>query len=113
MIGVAGTVTSLAALTLGLDHYDRGVVHGARVRAKDLALTVDRLARLSVEERRRLTSLETRRADVIVVGGYWLLAILRWLERSPHLRADALVASDRGVRFGLLSEMAMGASAEP
>lgn len=98
-VGVAGTVTSLAALAMGLSSYERPLVHGATIQTSALRSTLNELARLTVLERRNLTALEAGRADVIVVGGLWLLSILRWLGKSE------VVASDRGVRFGLLREM--------
>jgi len=99
LVGVAGTVTTLAALALALDEYDAGRVHGTRLTlqtARDLAQS---LAALTVAERRALRGLDPRRADVIVAGAAIVLAIL---ERSG---ASELVVSDRGVRFGLAEEL--------
>src|SRR5919199_1331291 len=50
-IGVAGTITSLAALDLGLDEYDRERVHGHRLSASGLDTQLRRLAALPLEER--------------------------------------------------------------
>ncbi len=75
-VGVAATITSLAALDLGLDEYDRARVHG-HVLARDGARAqLERLAALPLEERRRVPALDPGRAPVIVAGGAILLAIL-------------------------------------
>jgi exopolyphosphatase/guanosine-5'-triphosphate,3'-diphosphate pyrophosphatase len=75
-VGVAATITSLAALDLGLDEYDRARVHG-HVLTRDAARAqLERLAALPLEERRRVHSLDPDRAPVIVAGGAILLAIL-------------------------------------
>jgi exopolyphosphatase/guanosine-5'-triphosphate,3'-diphosphate pyrophosphatase len=75
-VGVAATITSLAALDLGLAEYDRERVHG-HVLTRDGARTqLERLAALPLEERRRVPALAPERAAVIVAGAAILLAIL-------------------------------------
>jgi len=75
-VGVAATITSLAALDLGLDEYDRAPVHGRTLTREGARIQVERLAALPLEERRRVPALEPERAQVIVAGGAILLAIL-------------------------------------
>ena len=72
-IGVAGTITSLAALDLGLVEYDPERVHGHVLTAAAVDEQLARLAALPLEERRALPGLEPERAPVIVAGA----AILR------------------------------------
>jgi exopolyphosphatase / guanosine-5'-triphosphate,3'-diphosphate pyrophosphatase len=67
-IGVAGTITSIAALALGLEEYDRERVHGSRISAADVAEQLDRLASVPLTERRKLRPLDPERAPVIVAG---------------------------------------------
>jgi exopolyphosphatase / guanosine-5'-triphosphate,3'-diphosphate pyrophosphatase len=74
--GVAGTVTTLAALDLGLERYDRDRVHG-HVLTRDAARSqLERLAALTVDERKALPAMEPERAPVIVAGAAILLAVL-------------------------------------
>jgi exopolyphosphatase/guanosine-5'-triphosphate,3'-diphosphate pyrophosphatase len=68
-IGVAGTITSIAALALGLDEYDADRIHGSHLSADALSQQVDRLAAVPLEERRKLRPLDPERAPVIVAGG--------------------------------------------
>ena len=75
-VGVAATITSLAALDLGLEEYDRARVHGHVLGQDGARAQVERLAALPLEERRRVPALEPERAPVIVAGGAILLAIL-------------------------------------
>jgi exopolyphosphatase/guanosine-5'-triphosphate,3'-diphosphate pyrophosphatase len=75
-IGVAATITSLAALDLGLDEYDRARVHGHVLTRNAARAQLERLAALPPEERRRVPALDPDRAPVIVAGGAILLAIL-------------------------------------
>jgi exopolyphosphatase/guanosine-5'-triphosphate,3'-diphosphate pyrophosphatase len=100
-IGVAGTVTSLAALDLGLVDYDPERVHGHVLTAAAVDEQLRRLASLPLEERRRLPGLEPERAPVIVGGAAILREVLRCyelssIEASEHdlLHGVALAAAE-------------------
>jgi exopolyphosphatase/guanosine-5'-triphosphate,3'-diphosphate pyrophosphatase len=75
-IGVAGTVTTLAALDLQLQEYDRARVTGHELKREAARTQRDRLAGLSLEERKALPAMEPERAPVIVAGASILTAIL-------------------------------------
>jgi len=94
-IGVAGTVTSLAALDLGLQTYDPERVHGHVMSAAAVDEQLRRLASLTLEERRALPGLEPDRAPVIVAGA----AILRAVLRSYGL--DSIEASEHDLLHGV------------
>jgi exopolyphosphatase/guanosine-5'-triphosphate,3'-diphosphate pyrophosphatase len=98
-IGVAGTVTTLAAVSLGLVPYDGAQVHGMVLDREALRGVVRRLAAMDVETRRAVRGMEPKRADVIVAGGLIVLAIL------DHWNCSAVRVSDRGVRWGLAEEL--------
>ncbi|HEU5077302.1 MAG TPA: Ppx/GppA phosphatase family protein, partial [Polyangiaceae bacterium] len=95
LIGVAGTVTTLAAIDLGLEPYVAERVHGARISAERVREIATQLASLSTTERKRLPGLAPDRADVIVAGALLVHEVLMWAQ------CEELVASDRGVRWGL------------
>jgi len=99
LVGSAGTVTTLAALDLGLESYDPARVHGHRLTRVVVGGICARLAALSLAERAALPCLEPGRADLIVPGS----AIC--LEALSRLGFDALVVSDRGLREGVLYEI--------
>ncbi|HET8528517.1 MAG TPA: exopolyphosphatase [Gaiellaceae bacterium] len=94
-LGVAGTVTTLAALDLGLQEYDRARVHEHRLSRDGARTQLERLAALPLDERRRVPALEPERAPVIVAGGAILLAVL---ERYD---LDAIRVSDRDILDGI------------
>ncbi|HEY3818107.1 MAG TPA: Ppx/GppA phosphatase family protein [Polyangiaceae bacterium] len=98
-VGIAGTVTTLAAVSLGLVPYDGARIHGHVLSRADLQAAVDRLAALDLAARRDVAGMEPKRADVIVAGGLIALALV------DHWGADALRVSDRGVRWGLAEEL--------
>jgi exopolyphosphatase/guanosine-5'-triphosphate,3'-diphosphate pyrophosphatase len=100
-IGVAGTITSIAALDLGLDEYDPERVHGHRLSAAAVEHQLRRLAALPLEVRRRVRGLDPGRAPVIVAGATILREILgRYrlteIEVSEHdlLYGAALAAAE-------------------
>jgi exopolyphosphatase / guanosine-5'-triphosphate,3'-diphosphate pyrophosphatase len=99
LVGVAGTVTTLAAMDQRLTSYDPTRMHGAKL----TRASVDRLARqlgaLSIAARRALPGLAPGRADVIAVGVRIVGAVMDWAGASE------LIASDRGVRWGLLARI--------
>jgi exopolyphosphatase/guanosine-5'-triphosphate,3'-diphosphate pyrophosphatase len=100
LVGVAGTVTTLAAHALGVAPYDATRVHGARIDAAAVARTTAELARLTLAERRALPAVDPKRADVIVAGAAIVEEVLAWAA------ARELVVSDRGVRWGLAKRLA-------
>jgi exopolyphosphatase/guanosine-5'-triphosphate,3'-diphosphate pyrophosphatase len=75
-VGVAATITTLAALDLGLERYDRERVHGHVLTRAGALAQLDRLAALPLEERRQVSALDPERAPVIVAGAAVLVAIL-------------------------------------
>jgi len=75
-IGVAGTVTTLATLDLGLSEHDPRRTHGHVVSRTSVERELDRLAELTVAERERVPGVEPGRAPVIVAGLVVLLAVL-------------------------------------
>ena len=75
-VGVAATITTLAALELGLEEYDRKRVHGHLLTRDGARDQLERLATLSLDERRRVPVLDPERAPVIVAGAAILVAIL-------------------------------------
>jgi exopolyphosphatase/guanosine-5'-triphosphate,3'-diphosphate pyrophosphatase len=99
LIGVAGTVTSLAAMALRLDSYDPARVHGFRLARAALESEIARLGAATQAERERLVGLDPRRADVILAGAL----LLQRLARAAGV--DAVCVSDRGIRWGLLYEL--------
>jgi exopolyphosphatase / guanosine-5'-triphosphate,3'-diphosphate pyrophosphatase len=75
-VGVAATITTLAALDLDLEEYDRRRVHGHVLSRDGARAQLERLAALSLEERRLMPALDPERAPVIVAGAAILLGIL-------------------------------------
>ena len=96
LVGIAGTVTTLCTLWLGLDAYDGRRVHGQRMPIGAVEELERRLAAMPLEERQQFPGLPRRRADVIVAGATILRVAMQVLGFSE------VIVSDKGVRWGLL-----------
>jgi exopolyphosphatase/guanosine-5'-triphosphate,3'-diphosphate pyrophosphatase len=100
LVGTAGTATTLATVEQRLRDYAADRVQGYRMAPGNVDRAVARFFELSLAERRRLPGLEPARADVIGGGAAIYARLLRRME------AKELVVSDRGVRWGLVHELA-------
>lgn len=98
LVGVAGTVTTLAAVEQALPRYDGERVHGSSLARAQIEGLVERLAALPLAERARLPGMEPKRADVIVAGAVVVA------EAMALTGFERLTVSDRGVRWGLIHE---------
>jgi exopolyphosphatase/guanosine-5'-triphosphate,3'-diphosphate pyrophosphatase len=99
-IGVAGTITSLAALDLGLTEYDPDQVHGHVLSQHAVERELERLAGLPVAERREVPGLDPDRAPVIVAGAVVLREVLE------HFGLDELESSEHDILHGAALEAA-------
>jgi exopolyphosphatase/guanosine-5'-triphosphate,3'-diphosphate pyrophosphatase len=95
VVGVAGTVTTVAAAVLDLPAYDRNAIDQAVLPVADVLEAVDRLVAMSVGERRALPYMHPGRADVIDAGALILAGVLR------RATVDALVVSESDILDGI------------
>jgi exopolyphosphatase/guanosine-5'-triphosphate,3'-diphosphate pyrophosphatase len=77
VIGIAGTVTTVAAGVLGLRAYDRDLIHGQVLEIDAFRRTVGDLVRATREERLALGFVHPGRADVIDAGALIVSRVLR------------------------------------
>lgn len=107
LVGTAGTVTTLAALDLGLAAYDPSRVQGHVLRRDAIERLLARLGGLTLAARAALPGLEPGRADVLIPGIAICLAVME------RLGFDALTVSDRSLREGILCEILGARGAAP
>jgi exopolyphosphatase/guanosine-5'-triphosphate,3'-diphosphate pyrophosphatase len=97
-IGLAGTVTALSAMQLGLRRYDAARTHHSWLTLEQVERLFLRLSRATVAERRTLLA-EPQRADVIVGGTAVLVTLMR------ELRIRELLVSEHDILDGLVASM--------
>lgn len=99
IIGTSGTVTSLAGVFLDLPRYNRARVDGMWFDVADCRRTIARLLSQSREERAANACIGKDRADLVVMGGAILDAVLRvWPAKRVRV-------ADRGLREGVLMRL--------
>jgi len=97
LVGVAGTITTVAAHALNLQAYDRAAIHGARLTIADTRAACASLVAMSVEDRRGLPFMHPGRADVIGGGALVLDAVLT----SVPLATNELIVSEHDILDGI------------
>jgi exopolyphosphatase/guanosine-5'-triphosphate,3'-diphosphate pyrophosphatase len=78
LIGLAGSVTTVTALALGLEAYDPDRIHHARVSDADVHAVTESLLAMTHAERAALPVMHPGRVDVIGAGALVLDTVLRW-----------------------------------
>jgi exopolyphosphatase/guanosine-5'-triphosphate,3'-diphosphate pyrophosphatase len=99
LVGLAGTITTIAAIELGLADYDRDAIHHfhlTKAMAEDVFRT---LATESLADRLHNPGLEAERADVIVGGACVLVQVMR------QLNIDEMLVSEADILDGLVRSM--------
>jgi exopolyphosphatase/guanosine-5'-triphosphate,3'-diphosphate pyrophosphatase len=95
-IGTAGTITTLAAIDLGLRVYDPKRIHLHRLSLDRVKGIVEELVSKTPAGRLSIPGLEKGREDLIVPGGFILLMAMQ------ALNFEELVVSEYGLREGIL-----------
>ena len=95
LVGLAGTVTTVAALAMDLPAYDSARIHHARVTSEQVAKVTGELLAMTVAQRRALPVMHPGRADVIGAGALILRTVV---ERSGR---SSVVASEHDILDGI------------
>lgn len=98
LIGIAGTVTTVATVSLEMVEWDDTRVHGHTLPRAEVARIAEVLPRLTATQRAALPGLPANRADVLPAGAQLLWRIVDACD------ADGVTVSDRGTRWGRLHE---------
>ncbi|MCI5050055.1 MAG: Ppx/GppA family phosphatase [Rickettsiales bacterium] len=96
MLSTSGTVTTLAAIHLGLPRYDRSKVDGLKLSISDIRNATQKLIQMSPSERAAHPCIGSARTDYILSG----CAIFEAISRSFPI--DKITIADRGVREGII-----------
>ncbi|MEE1743690.1 Ppx/GppA phosphatase family protein [Streptomyces sp. JV184] len=77
LVGLAGTVTTLASIALGLDAYDSEAIHHSRISFDRVQEITGRLLGSTHAERAAIGAMHPGRVDVITSGALILLAVMK------------------------------------
>lgn len=99
-VGLAGTITTMAAVELGLHEWDRDAIHHFRFQRDAVEDVFRTLATEPLEDRKHNPGLEDARADVIVAGSCIFVATMRWLG------VEECLVSESDILDGLIASLA-------
>ncbi|GAA2455883.1 Ppx/GppA phosphatase family protein [Streptomyces macrosporus] len=95
LVGLAGSVTTVAGIALGLPEYDSEAIHHSRITVEQVARITERLLTSTHEERAAIPVMHPGRVDVIGAGAGILLSIM---ERTG---AGEVVVSEHDILDGI------------
>ena len=95
-VGVAGTVTTLAAMRLQLLQYDPAKVHGYELQYDDILESFELLKGKTLNEIKSIPQITPGRADILLAG------VMILLEFMDAVGIKSITVSDRGLRYGIL-----------
>ena len=99
LIGTSGTITTLGAVHLGLQKYDRDKVDGLQLTSNEIDTVIRRLLEMGPEGRKNNPAIGTSRCDLIIPG----VAIIQTLLRNWP--GKCMKIADRGLRDGILQTL--------
>jgi exopolyphosphatase/guanosine-5'-triphosphate,3'-diphosphate pyrophosphatase len=100
LVGVAGTVTTIAGIALGLDAYDAERIHLSRIDEAAVDDVVARLLRMPAAERAAIPVMHPGRVDVIGAGALVLREVVR------AVGTGTVVASEHDILDGIAFSLA-------
>ncbi len=95
VVGLAGSVTTVAAIALGLSVYDAGAIHHSRVAAADVHAITAALVAMTRAERAAIPVMHAGRVDVIGAGALVLDRIVQ------RVRATEVLVSEHDILDGI------------
>ncbi|MEE1816625.1 Ppx/GppA phosphatase family protein [Streptomyces sp. SP18ES09] len=100
LVGLAGSVTTVAAIALGLPEYDSEKVHHSRISAARVAEVTERLLASTHDERAAIPVIHPGRVDVIIAGALVLREIVE------RVGAREVVVSEHDILDGIALSVA-------
>ncbi|MFC9795976.1 exopolyphosphatase [Streptomyces sp. NPDC057695] len=100
LVGLAGSVTTVAAIALGLPEYDSEKIHHSRISAAQVAEVAERLLASTHAERAAIPVIHPGRVDVIIAGALVLREIVE------RVGAPEVVVSEHDILDGIALSVA-------
>lgn len=100
VVGLGGTITTLAAIQKGMKKFDVEGVHGSTLTSDWITATAAQLSRMPDKSIRALVPFDPSSARVLTAGTYL------WSRVLNRLDADRVTVSARGLRWGVAAHLA-------
>jgi len=98
-VGLAGTVTTISGINMGLEEYDTDRIHHSNLTRDQVEQIFRKLASVPLDERKKAMGLEPGRADIIVGGA----AVLRVV--MDVARLEEILVSEKDILDGLVIDL--------
>ncbi|MFI2227289.1 MULTISPECIES: Ppx/GppA phosphatase family protein [Streptomyces] len=95
LVGLAGSVTTVAAIALGLEEYDSAAIHRSRIPYERVVEVAEALRSMTHDERAAIPVIHPGRVDVIIAGALVLQEIM------AHVGAKEVVVSEHDILDGI------------
>ncbi|HZM77858.1 MAG TPA: Ppx/GppA phosphatase family protein [Candidatus Limnocylindrales bacterium] len=99
LVGLAGSVTTVAGIALDLPHYDANRIHHSILTAEAVEEIAARLSTLDHEQRAAIPVMHPGRVDVIIAGALVLREIMR------QTKAPEIIVSEHDILDGIASSI--------
>jgi exopolyphosphatase/guanosine-5'-triphosphate,3'-diphosphate pyrophosphatase len=96
--GVGGTITTLAAVAKNMSHYESDEITGFILDESEVTRQINLYASLGVDDRKKITGLSPKRADIILPGAGIVQGLMNFAG-TTHL-----TVLDRGLRYGVMKK---------
>ena len=96
LVGIGGTVTSMAAVMHKMVKYDPKIIQGSQMTLAEVKKQIEMYQSKTIEERKQIPGLQPKRADVILGGAGIIKTIMEIFQ------IESFTISDRGLRHGLM-----------
>ena len=100
VIGVAGTLTTLAALDLRMESFDKNLIRRHILKVETIDRIFQELRPLTLDQLQKYPQIHPSRADILLAG----IIILR--ETLRKLNVSIITVSERGLRYGIIIKTA-------
>lgn len=101
LVGVAGTVTTVTAMALGLEHYDPERINGTVLEIPDVIRACRELTAMTREQRAALGFMHEGRVDVIGAGALVWRRVVERVARATDGRVRTVTASEHDILDGI------------
>ncbi|MEJ6952141.1 Ppx/GppA phosphatase family protein [Natronospora cellulosivora (SeqCode)] len=99
LIGLGGTITTLAAIDLAMEEYDAKKIEAYELSRANIIEILSSLVNKNLAERKKISGLQPGRADVIIAGTVVLLTIM------DIMRINHIISSEYDLLYGVIEDM--------
>jgi len=96
LIGTGGSIKTIGRILMEVDYKDEQLINGLKIEKREIESILNRLGKLSLQERKNIQGLDPKRADVIVSGIIITLCVM------DHWNVNKLIISTNGVLEGFI-----------